>query len=398
MALRRRANGSWIVDYYDPHGQRRYVGLGKISKRAAQEFYAKFERLRSYCSAGLPPDGELVQWLRSLPRKLHAKLVRLGLCREDLGGSMAVAELVEWYLEYSKDRVKQSTWTHYRNGLAPLVEFLGHRPIIGITVGDCEDYREFLRAKKGLAQATVNRRLTMARTVFRQAVRRGWLGSNPWELLRVGGTSNPERLRFVDQETVQQVIDACPDAQWRLLVALARYGGLRIHEALHLQWEDVLWDRKRLVIRSSKTERSQTRGIRYVPIFPELEPYLRECFEQAPAGETFVIWRYKHLAARAKSGDWRVANLRPQLERIICRAGVPLWPRLWQNLRASRASELALEYPEFVCNAWLGHMDHVADKHYRMVLEQCFEKAARARHQFVTESAESRASRADMGS
>jgi integrase len=51
------------------------------------------------------------------------------------------------------------------------------------------------------------------------------------------------------------VIDACPDWEWRLLVALARFGGFRVpSEATRLRWQDIDWDRERIKIRSPKAE------------------------------------------------------------------------------------------------------------------------------------------------
>lgn len=44
-------------------------------------------------------------------------------------------------------------------------------------------------------------------------------------------------------------------------------------------------------------------------------------------------------------------NLRTQLQRILKRAGLTAWPKLWQNLRATRATELADRYPAHVAAA-----------------------------------------------
>ena len=55
-----------------------------------------------------------------------------------------------------------------------------------------------------------------------------------------GSTANPDRQRFIDQATIAKVIDACPNAEWRTLVALSRYAGLRVpSEALLLRWQDI---------------------------------------------------------------------------------------------------------------------------------------------------------------
>ena len=68
-----------------------------------------------------------------------------------------------------------------------------------------------------------------------------------------------------------------------------------------------------------------------MPLFPELEPYLADAYAQAEEGEVYCVTRYR-------SQD---VNLRTQLQKILRRAGVEAWPRLFQNLRSSRETELA---------------------------------------------------------
>lgn len=55
-----------------------------------------------------------------------------------------------------------------------------------------------------------------------------------------------------------------------------------------------------------------------------------------------------HLLNRFRDAN---ANLRTQLERIIGKAGLSPWPKLFQNLRASRATELAAEFSAHVAVA-----------------------------------------------
>lgn len=68
-------------------------------------------------------------------------------------------------------------------------------------------------------------------------------------------------------------------------------------------------------------------------------------------------------------------KLRTRFERIIQRAGLNPWPRLFQNLRSSRETELAERYPIQVVVAWLGNSDPVAKKHYLQVTADHFGKA-----------------------
>lgn len=198
-------------------------------------------------------------------------------------------------------------------------------------------------------------------------VRRKLVPSNPFEDLRAAIQSNPGRYYFIKQAEAQKVLDACPDAQWRLLFALSRYGGLRCpSEHLGLKWQDIDWDKGRMIVRSPKTAHLIGHESRVVPLFPELLPYLREVFEQAKPGTEYVITRYRQANS----------NLRTQLERIITKAGLKCWPKLFQNLRSTRQTELEECWPEHVVCAWLGNSKAVARKHYLQVTEEHFERAA----------------------
>src|SRR5262249_53017670 len=126
-------------------------------------------------------------------------------------------------------------------------------------------------------------------------------------------------------------------------------------------------------VHSSKTEQYEDGGIRQVPIFPELLPHLRAVYEQAAEGAEHVITRYRD------SDSMRVKkkNLRTQFCRYITAAGLTPWPKPWQNLRGTRATELRKTHPVHVCNAWLGHTEEIANEFYVQVTDEDFVIAAR---------------------
>jgi integrase len=109
-------------------------------------------------------------------------------------------------------------------------------------------------------------------------------------------------------------------------------------------------------------------GTRTIPLFPELRAPLLEVSEQAPLGTVYAISRYR-------TAD---VNLRTQLLQILRKANVKPWPRLFHNLRATRETELAGEYPIHVVAQWLGHSALVAQKHYLQVRDEDFQRAAPA--------------------
>jgi hypothetical protein len=51
------------------------------------------------------------------------------------------------------------------------------------------------------------------------------------------------------------------------------------------------------------------------------------------------------------------------------------WPKLFQNLRSSRETELTQKFPLHVVCAWMGNSQLVAAKHYLQVTDKHFTKA-----------------------
>ncbi len=82
-----------------------------------------------------------------------------------------------------------------------------------------------------------------------------------------------------------------------------------------------------------------------------------------------------HVIGRYRDSD---TNLRTTFTKIIKRAGVKVWPKLFHNLRASRETELAATHPIHVVCEWIGNSAAVAAKHYLTVREEDFQRAAQS--------------------
>ncbi|NMC20085.1 MAG: tyrosine-type recombinase/integrase, partial [Thermogutta sp.] len=144
------------------------------------------------------------------------------------------------------------------------------------------------------------------------AVDRELLPRNPFAKLTESVGHDKARDAFVTVEDARKVLEACPDAEWRVLFALARWGALRIpSEIVALTWSDIDWERGRLRVRSPKTEHHAGRGERIIPLFPELRQALEELWDATPEGTVYVINRYRKSTV----------NLRTQLQRITRRPG-----------------------------------------------------------------------------
>jgi hypothetical protein len=89
--------------------------------------------------------------------------------------------------------------------------------------------------------------------------------------------------------------------------------------------------------------------------------------------------------AKDRDQEWVISrirnpktNLRSQMIRILKRAEIKVWPKLFQNLRSSRESELIKVHGMEVACAWIGHTPAVAMKHYLQITDEDYEKALEA--------------------
>ncbi|MCC7409048.1 MAG: site-specific integrase [Phycisphaeraceae bacterium] len=364
MASLNKENGGWRVLVVMADG-RKTIRLGKMDKDSAMRIKGYVESLASAKGSGQAMNSATAAWLSDVPPPLHKKLAKAGLVEPRQ--AKPVTTIGGFIERYILSRTDIKPWTRINLERAKtnlLAYFTADRSMASVTAADADGFRLFLLGK-GMAENTTRRICGRARQFWRAAIRAELVQRNPFDDLPVTVGGNPSRRVFVRAEDVRKVIDVATDPQWKLLIALARWGGLRVpSEALALTWADVDFEHSRFTVRSSKNEKHAS-GVRVVPMFPELAGHFQAVFDDAPVGEPYVIGRYRDPGV----------NLRTQLNRFIQAAGLTPWPKLWQNLRATRATELADKYPSHVAASWLGHAEGMADAFYRQVTDEHFSKA-----------------------
>lgn len=365
-SLSRDKNGTKRIQWVDSSGNRHTIRLGKINMKMAESFLSRLERLIASKLTGTAVDGHTAQWLAELPNGTYSKLVGQGLAdAREAVVKHTLGTMLNEYFETAS--VKNSTLIRYGQTKRLLIEHFDEgRSLDTITPREADQWKTWLK-EKSYAQATISRNVGIARMFFRQAMRWEMIPSNPFDGVRAGAQTNRKRLTYLSPLDTQKLIDAAPNSDWRCIIALARYGGLRCPtEVLGVYCADVDWAQNRLRVRSPKTEHHAGKGERLVPLFPELRAVLIQAFEIAPDGTDRIVSGYATMTT----------NLRTHMNRIIRRTGLIPWPRMFNAMRASRATELASEYPAAICTAWLGHTQAVAEAHYHMVRDSDYERAA----------------------
>ena len=363
-------NGRRAVLVICPDGKRRRIRLGRVTKAVADEVKRHVEHLVNARTHRLALPPSTAEWLDGLTDRLRERLVVCGLA-DAADGSPTLGAWLRRYIEGRKD-VARGTQIIYRQVEADLTSFFGaDRALDAIGPGDAEDFSVWLRTGRQppLSEGTARRRCGMAKHFFHAAIKRRLLRENPFDAdgVKTGKFAEP-RFHFVQTETARAIMDALPSPAWRLAFALARWGGLRVpSEVTALTWNDVSWDRGRFTVHACKTAKHEGRATRVVPIFPELEGPFREAFEAAEEGAVFCCPQYPESTANQ--------HYRKRIMRALVKAGVEPWPKLFINLRATRATELVTKHPAHVAAAWLGHSPEIARKHYLSVTEADYERA-----------------------
>ncbi len=364
------ANGNRRIIFTNCDGKRTPIYVGKLRMRDTETIANKIEALLSAKSSRRPMEPDLAVWVAYAPDWLAMKLAANGLIAPRVMSgvqSTLLGEFIDAYLAGRTD-IKPRTQINFRQVRRDLVAHFGEtNPLPDVTPGDADEWRRWLLTKLG--DNTVRRHCGRAKQLFRAALRKRLISENPFaDMKGCAVQANKSREFFISRDAAEKVLAMCPDLEWRLIFALARFGGLRTpSETLLLRWGDVDWERGRMIVTSPKTAHHEGKGSRVVPLFPELRPHLEAAFDQAEPGTEFVI-------ARRRDGN---VNWRTQLERIIHKAGLTTWPKLFQNLRSTRETELTETFPLHAVTTWLGNSQAIAAKHYLQVTDAHFEKATR---------------------
>jgi hypothetical protein len=162
-------NGRRSIQFNDARGERRTMGLGKVTQKQAESIKAKVEALSAAALTGMPPEDEVSRWLAKLDTVILGKLSDFGLIPR-----RTVATVGGFLGEYIASRIDvkpatKTVWSQVEKNL--LKHFGADRSLRSITAGDCENFHMFLVGQKS-APTTVQKRLQFARQFFTAARKR----------------------------------------------------------------------------------------------------------------------------------------------------------------------------------------------------------------------------------
>ncbi len=379
---RPRANGNWRVEFYIDDKKDGFMVPTK-SKTAARNIADMVQRLIDWRKHQVP-DGTLFKWLEDLPDEMRQRLEKKGLFERQRLSTIQSA--VDAYVDSKRASWKPKTLNRRLNENRWFVEYF--KPETRLDKIDRQSAVQFLnwlKDVKNLSPIHINSIMKWGSYIFKYATLCGvYTLPNPFNGVRVPNTVQREKC-YITAEYTEKLIDACPTVQWRTLVALLRFGGLRPEEALLAEWDGVDWEAGTFTFRSPKTEHHAGKEQRTIPLFPRLRAALKEMRMWAEEMEGgLVLPRYIISSEKPNNGwdskrqsiaDGKNGSL-CELTDFIKKAKLDNPGSVPTNMRGSCSSDLKRKFPEYAVDSWLGHTKEIARRHYDVVTEDLFQRAA----------------------
>lgn len=190
----------------------------------------------------------------------------LEIVRERSGARRPGLTVLQIYEPYKRAKAKVKSWRTIEQALAPVLEFLGTRPAMSLTVADTEDYREQrrthqFRGGKGrtVSDKTINFQLQWLKCMLTWAARGGRIPHNPVAAMRAAKVSK-HRKTSPTEEDIGRLL-ACADVTMRVVILLAADSGMRRDEIRLCRWEWIDESTRLLTLPAASTKSQKERRV-----------------------------------------------------------------------------------------------------------------------------------------
>lgn len=184
---------------------------------------------------------------------------------------IAWAEYVEKFLTYCKGNLAPATHERNRIVFSNFDKTIHIQRLSELTAEVLEQFKA--KRKEGdIMPATINREVSILRRAAAIGKQRGYLAA---DLGSVAKLSVPKkRPVFYSEAEIQAMLERA-DPFWKTVVLLGFYGGLRLGEMLHLEWQDVDFERQELRIAPKEDWHPKDCEAREIDLHPALGTHLR---------------------------------------------------------------------------------------------------------------------------
>lgn len=207
-----------------------YVGLDKDGKKVYKTIYGKTQA--------------------EVKRKASAIKLKIGKGIDVLNENMPFSELCERWLQYKKPLLKEKQYNSYKTNLKPF-DILGDTSVSKLVKSDFQTIiNEYAalnpKTHKPTSKKTLRDFRLTARQVFDFAVENRILDYNPVAYVEIPKDAPKQERRALTEEEQRWIIETPHRAQ--LPAMLMMLSGLRLSEALALQWQDIDLEKSQIFV------------------------------------------------------------------------------------------------------------------------------------------------------
>lgn len=290
---------------------------------------------KAYCKSLKTKDKTLAKALK------NEKELALAKGQSILPLQAPISEILDKYLSFSKGRRVSKFAEEDDRRLRRFVDWSKVSKLSQVTPHLMNDYLAYYRKKKDKSPATMNHVITSIKTFLHWAVSFNYISENPLKNFKKFPLIQ-KKIRFLDQDEIQRLLETAQDTPFFPMVATAIYTGMRVKELLNLEWSDIDWQNRIIQVINKAGFTTKSKRHRTIPLNDKLLVILKAY--RKDKGYCFFP-QYSRKWPLRKSFNTLLKNAK------LNNVG-------WHTLRHTFASQLAQAgISIYKISQWLGHKD-----------------------------------------
>lgn len=203
-----------------------------------------------------PPDGVTPKKAEKLAQEYAFEFERHCKGYTELNENMRFSELADWYFtNYAPIELKESTvYTYkgqYKNHIEPV---LGNMKVKDITTPKLTQIMQ----SYDLNPASVRKLYVIVQSIFRRGVEQGFIRETPCHNVILPKRKKSKKNKALDEEKLKRFVSFLDSNLWdedfKRIIKVLLYTGMRSGECLGLAWEDIDFENHTILINHTLTD------------------------------------------------------------------------------------------------------------------------------------------------
>jgi len=248
-----------------------------------------------------------------------------------LPSSKNAIDFLNEYETYAKARKLPSTYKREISRLKKFIDFSNARSIKDITTASIQSFITTL-SKDGYSSASMNDYRKHIRNLMNYAIAQNYIYENPIKnISKLKETKNPPR--FLSQEEIKSLLEKSSGHFLYPMILTALYTGMRVRELINLEWKDIDFTKKIILVQNKANFQTKNKTFRAIPLNSRLIRVLRPLTQKTGYCFGYSGKRYfkppekefKHILARAKIDNCGWHTFRKTFASHLVQKGVSLY-------------------------------------------------------------------------